>query len=152
MTIFHRRPLISLVFSTLLVTACGPNQRIINSSRENPPPVDQPGVNVAPAVSTFESDVQAMQTADFYFIYVFRRRDGARLDAEDKKFLSANIPTDINRRRLSDGEKALIAGSNYRIPDEMLDRLKERFAFEDLSRPADQLPANIRNANTSANG
>ena len=45
----------------------------------------------------------AMRTADFNFIYVFRRKDGGVLDAADKKAASDNIPPEINRRKVIQG-------------------------------------------------
>lgn len=123
------------------LTACWPNQRIVESGNENPP-ANVFRQDVKPAVSTFEEDIEAMRTADFYFIYVFRRNDNAPFDAGDKQFLSANIPAEINRRQLSDEGRALIAGSNFKIPDEMFAKLKERFDFEDFSRPESGIMAN----------
>lgn len=116
-----------LAFGLSLV-ACVPNQRIMNSSVEEPKPE-----GVEPARSDFDQDVESMRTADFRFIYVFRRKDATPIDADDKSFASQNIPVEMNRRTLSDSERAIIVGSNFRMPDENQKILTERFAFEDLS-------------------
>jgi hypothetical protein len=121
----------------LIGSACGPNQRIINSAqeiRDNSAPA--PGSNIAPAQNSFERDLNAMRNADFSFIYVFRRRDGGVLDADDKSFITSTSPEEMNRRTLSDEGKALIIGSNFRMPPASLDAFKQRFVFEDFSKGA----------------
>ena len=136
------RALILLAVGTLGL-ACGPNQRILESSNENQPASEPIAVNsnTAPAASSFEQDLNAMSTADFNFIYVFRRKDGGVLDADDKRFIGGNTLPEMNRRKLSDGGKALIMGSNFRPQDpSMLVRYKARFAFEDFSKPESELP------------
>jgi hypothetical protein len=88
-----------------------------------------------------------MRTADFNFIYVFRRKDGGVLDSEDRGFMNANTPYEINRRKLADGDRALIIGSNFRFPAANFKLMKERFAFEDFSKPESEIMA----ANTNSN-
>ena len=133
----HKGALLALV---IWVTAfgCGPNKRIIESGRENPP-LDRSNANPERPERSFEIDLNAMRTADFYFIYVFRRRDGGTIDADDKRFLAANL-VDVNRRELSDEGRALIVGSNFLLPENMLVNLKERFIFEDHSKPMSEIP------------
>lgn len=80
----------------------------------------------------FESDVQTMRTANFEFIFVFRRKDGAAFVGEDKKYLKSNLPFN-NRVILSDEEKAVVVGSNYKFPPENLEVLRARFNVEDYS-------------------
>ena len=74
-----------------------------------------------------------MQKGAFSFVYVFRRKDGAALDPDDRKYLRANSPIETNQWVLTDDGKAAIAGSNYQFPLESLDALKKRFNVEDLS-------------------
>lgn len=121
---------------------CKPNQRIVDSSGATPPESRSESVS-EPATTTVISDVAAMRTADFNFVHVFRRKDGGVLDAEDKAFMNANTPYEINRKKLSDGERALVVGSNFRYPPENFKALRDRFAFEDFSKPASEiLPGN----------
>lgn len=126
---------IAIVLITTLSAACGPNQRIINSSAEQTQKPISNEARTNQAANSFGSDLASMQTADFAFIYVLRRKDGGPLDADDKRFASQAIPTEMNRRTVSDSGKAIIIGSNFRMPDENIKVLSERFAFEDLSRP-----------------
>lgn len=76
-----------------------------------------------------------MRNADFTFVLVFRRRDGSALDAEDKAFINANTPPDVNRRRLSDDGKAVIIGSNFPFLPGSIEQLTGRFVMEDHSKP-----------------
>ena len=73
-----------------------------------------------------------MRTADLQFIFVFRRKDTAAFDGEDKKFLRANLPFN-NRVVLADDDKAVIVGSNYKFPPENLEALQAHFNLEDFS-------------------
>lgn len=80
-----------------------------------------------------------MQTANFKYIYVFRRKDGGVFNSEDKAFLRTNAPTETNRFIATDEEKAYIAGSNFMFPEENLTALAERFEIEDLSPPGAEI-------------
>jgi hypothetical protein len=88
-----------------------------------------------------------VQKGAFNFVYVFRRKDGAALETEDRKYLRAYAPTETNYWVVTDDRKTAIAGSNYQFPPESLDALKKRFNVEDLSKTKEtQLDANA-NAN-----
>ena len=135
------RIVFGLVLAATIATAasCGPNQRIIESSQENNGASPVADVNATPTARTFDHDLTAMRNADFYFIYVFRRRDGAVLDADDKAFIGNTTPSEMNRKTLSDSGKAVIVGSNFRMPADVLTLFKSRFAFEDHSTPENQI-------------
>jgi hypothetical protein len=129
---------IVLLFAGCLLafnSACGPNESILNSNKETPVPSES---KVETAVSTFEQDLQTMRTADFDFIYVFRRKDGGKFDAEDRTILRVNT-SESNRRKITDDDRAIIVGSNYRIPGQNLSALIERFALEDHSKPESEI-------------
>ncbi|MGH9948541.1 MAG: hypothetical protein ACRD6X_15290 [Pyrinomonadaceae bacterium] len=123
----------------VLISACAPNQRIVNSSAEHDRQTKPTENSGTPRVTRVEDDMAAMKTADFNFVYVFRRKDGAEFDADDRAFFNANTPYEINRRKLSEGGKALVIGSNFRFPAENFKLLKERFAFEDFSKPENEI-------------
>lgn len=130
--------------------ACTPNRRIMDEAAKTPEPIV-----AKPALPQFEADIEAMRTADFNYIYVFRRRDGGVMTAEDKTFVSSYSPIETNRRKLSDGEKAVILGSNFRFPPELLKPLSERFELTDLSKPESEIKKaagqDNNNANTNSN-
>jgi hypothetical protein len=135
-----RAILYSMMLVTLVTAACGPNQRIINSAQENRAESTAAGdtANVAPAQGSLERDVNAMRNADFNFIYIIRRQDGAILDSGDKTFITS-ASREMNRRTVSDTGKAVIIGSNFRMPAASLDSLKQRFTIEDLSKPESEI-------------
>ena len=119
--------------------ACGPNQRILESSNANTPSsaAGTPAVNAGTAPSapaTFEQDLEAMRTADFKFIVVFRRKDGQPLESADKELIR-DTGFKENRRRLSDNDRAVIIGSNFPFLTGAFDKLSERFTMENYSKP-----------------
>lgn len=115
----------------IAISACAPNERIMNSGpSETPVPA-----NAVPVAGSFESDLQAMRNADFKFILVFRRKDGAILTAEDKALASSSTSLNANRRRISDEGKAIIIGSNFPFLPGTLEKMTEKFAMEDYSKP-----------------
>lgn len=84
-------------------------------------------------IPLFERDLQTMRTANFDFIYAFRRKDGAAFDSEDRKFLRTNAPPQTNRFVSTDDGRAFIAGSGYKFSPEILEVLGKRFNVEDYS-------------------
>lgn len=134
------------VLISIASSACGPNERIMNSASSETP---VPG-NAVPAAGTFESDLQAMRNADFKFILVFRRKDGAILAGEDKAIASSSTSLNANRRRISDDGKAIIIGSNFPFLPGTLEKMTERFAMENYSKP-DSGPLSANSAANTAN-
>lgn len=132
-----------VIVLTVLSLACGPNPNILNSGKETPAPVtgERP-------VSSFEKDLESMRTANFEYVFVLRRKDGGKLDTEDKTFIRQNTPAEINRIFVSDEGKAVMAGSHFPFPPEPLKLLQARFNIEDLSTLAN--PAQT-NANANVN-
>jgi len=141
------RKKLAVLFAAVAAVGCTPNQRILNSANERPPDPSsiQSSGTVQPA--KIEDDIAAMQTADFNFVYVFRRTDGGEIDADDRAFMNANIPYEINRKKISDGGRALVIGSNFRLPAENFKALRERFAFEDYSKPESEIMPSNNSAN-----
>ncbi len=129
--------LFALTLFLVLSAGCGANDGILKSGKETPG-----SSNVQPRMSAFEEDLGSMRTADFSFVYVLRRKDGGKIDAEDRSVIKAQT-TDANRRMSSDDDKAFIIGTNTQIPPQNMMALYKRFAVEDYSPP----PV----ANTNAN-
>lgn len=113
----------------VLSSACAANDKILSSGKETPPPS-----NGERPRTTFEKELNDVRSADFRFIYVLRRKDGGKIDAEDKNVLRQQT-ADMNRRVTADDDRAVIIGSNYKLPEKNLTVLAERFAFEDYSPP-----------------
>lgn len=125
------------VFSLVMLfclAGCGPNQRILESSNSTSAAEgSSPSEQVPQTVPSFEQDLNAMRTADFKFIVVFRRKDKGALDASDKELLG-NTATQANRRRLSDEGRAVIIGSNFPFPSGEFEALNQRFTMENYSK------------------
>ncbi|CAN5466083.1 hypothetical protein BH18ACI1_BH18ACI1_11790 [soil metagenome] len=84
-------------------------------------------------ISDFERDLETMRTANFDYIFAFRRKDGGAFDGEDKSYLKANLPSETNRTVLSDDDKAVIVGSHFKFLPENLETLRMRFNIADYS-------------------
>src|SRR5215213_8072147 len=123
--------LILLLCVVATTASCGPNRRILESANGGNAGSEPVAVNsnTAPAMSSFEQDLNAMRTADFKFILVFRRKDGKELEPGDKELIGG-AASQANRRRLSDEGKAVIIGSNFAFPTGAFARLTERFKME----------------------
>lgn len=132
--------LIALTVFLVLSAGCGANDGILKSGKETPA-----SSNAQPGKSVFEEDLGSMRTADFSYIYVLRRKDGGKIDAEDRSVIKAQT-SDANRRMSSDDDKAFIIGSNNQIPPKNMMALYKHFAVEDYSPPP---PPTNTNANAS---
>lgn len=120
---------------TIFVASCGPNQRILESSNNaTSASAEAPVEKREATVTSFEQDLNAMRTADFKFIVVFRRKDGKPMDTGDKELIGKKA-FQSNRRRLSDEGKAVIIGSNFPFVTGEFDELAERFKMENYSKP-----------------
>ena len=138
---------IFVCFSIALVSfGCQPNNTILKDA----PPPPTPMETVETKKNSFEKDLRDMETANFGYIFVFRRKDGGVFDKDDKKFLRQNTPPETNRFILSDEEKAFIAGSGFAFFPEQMTALRNRFAVEDYSKPEIKEAAD-KAANTNAN-
>lgn len=129
-----------IAVTCILAVACGPDDRILKSGKETPTPS-----NVGATKVTFEKELDEIMAAKFTFIYVLRRKDGQKLDAEDRSVIRLQT-VDMNRRVTADEDKAVIIGSNYQIPPKNMLVLFDRFAVQNYS-----LPVPAANANTNAN-
>lgn len=128
---------VTALAAVIFLAACGPHPRFANTNANSPE-----AANTRPQRTQIERDIESMRTADFEFVYVFRRKDGGVLDEADRRYLNEQKPPEINRVKLSDEGRVVIFGSNFRLPEPQLKALKERFAFEDLSRPRPEPPPN----------
>ena len=138
-----------LAIAVVVASSCGPNSRILESANQNNPPVPAAANSNSPAsASSFEQDLNAMRTADFKFIIVFRRKDGQPFDASDKELIS-KTGTLANRRILSDEGRAVIMGSNFMFVKGEFDELTRRFQMENYSK-ADSGPM-YSNSNSNSN-
>lgn len=139
MTIIRENWLLLLTVLSAALTACGPNESVLKSGRE-----DTPRSNTAPARTTFAEELNEFRTADFRYIFVLRRKDDREIDAEDRSVIKLNTDG-ANRRVSADNGKAFIIGTNNAIPPKNLAAIYARFAVENYS-PEPAADANANNA------
>ena len=133
---------VSLVFLILPNFACV-NQSLLKKNKNSAEVVEEKNV------SDFERDLQTMKTANFDYIFAFRRKDSGTFDSEDKKYLRANTPSGTNRFVSTDEGRAFIAGSAYAFSPENLEALRSRFLVEDYSKPEAERQNTNQNTNTN---
>jgi len=130
---------LAVVCVAIFACSCGANESILRSGKETPAPSDANSEK-----TPFAKDLEAVQTADFTYVYVLRRKDGAVIDAEDKGVIKLNTDG-IPRRVAADENRAFILGSNAPIPPKNLMALYDRFAVENYS----QAPSDVVNTNAN---
>jgi hypothetical protein len=132
------RSIFCVILLAVGLAACGANESVLKSGKETP------STNRPAAMSSIDSDIKAMEDANFRWIFVLRRKDGAVIDSEDKGVIKVNT-IEANRRVSSDNDRAFVIGTNTQIPPEKMMALYQRFAVEDRSPPPDP------NADTNIN-
>lgn len=90
-------------------------------------------------IDPVEAEIKSLRNADFDYIYLVRRKDGEKMDSDDKTFIKNNDHPTTNRRTLSKDEKIVFLGSNFAFPEAGLTNLKDRFDIEDLSKSKEEL-------------
>ena len=96
-------------------------------------------VNGSIELNEFDTELLALRTANFDYIFAFKRKDAKPLNSEDKRFVKNNSHASTNRFTKTDDDTVVFAGSNYRFPEEGLRALKERFEVQDFSKPEEFL-------------
>lgn len=107
-------------------------------------------VETTEKLSEIEREVRDMQTADFKFIYVIKRKDGGEFDKADRDFLRENRTPEINRFSATEDKKAFVVGSNYLFRPDHWQNLQKRFVIEDFSKPLEEVTVEM-NANKNTN-
>ncbi len=125
-----------IAVACVLASACGPDDRILKSGKETPAPS-----NVEASKTTFERELDDIKTAGFTFVYVLRRKDGQKLNSEDRSVIRLQT-VDMNRRVTADDDKAVIIGSNYQLPPKNMSAILDRFVVETHSLPVPTPDAN----------
>lgn len=110
-------------------------------------PAQNANVSTTPAASGVDHDIETMRTASFEFIFVFKRKDGEVLTADDKAYIKAIAQPEPNRFTLSEDERSVVAGSFYAFEPNVVKTLEKRFEVRDLSpeKTGDQTSNNSKN-------
>jgi hypothetical protein len=127
---------ITLAAAAVFAAGCGANQEIVNSGKTQPTPL----ASAETKQTSSEQLVRDMQTVDFKYVLVLKRRDGGVFDREDRAYLRENMPAETNRREFSSDDKAFIIGASFRFPPENMKALSDRFIIEDYSKPETKEP------------
>lgn len=130
----------TLLFAGLML-GCGANENILKSGKATPQPVEN-----LPAKSPVERDLDAMRTAGFQFIFVIKRKDGDKIDAEDRGVIKLRT-ADANRRVATDDGLAIVIGTNTPLEPANIKALYDRFAVDNYSAPV----PSPTNSNSNAN-
>ena len=107
--------------------------------------------NSRPQLTDFEREIKSLKIADFDYIFVFTRRDGAKHTAEDKRFIKEMSHPFTNRFTQSEDETMVFAGSNFEFDDGNLAALKDRFEVLDFSKPKEVLQKKKRDLEAESN-
>ena len=128
--------LICLLVLSMLAGGCGANRGLLQGSTN--------ASNAPTPKSQFEQDMDGMHAAGFAYIFVLRRKDGGKMDAEDRGFIKQQT-VDTKRRVSTDDDKAFLIGSNTELPPQNVAALYSRFAVASYSAPPEP------NTNSTAN-
>jgi hypothetical protein len=128
----------ALFLVSVFLFACQPPE----TDDANSPGLSQ-SANITPTpnvtLTEFESELKSMRIADFYYVFTLKRKDGRAFDSEDKRFVRENKHYAANRFSFIENETILFIGSNYEFTEENLMALRERFEFQDFSKPKEQI-------------
>ncbi|HJX92050.1 MAG TPA: hypothetical protein VJ372_16225 [Pyrinomonadaceae bacterium] len=120
--------LILIVCFGLIVSGC--QKRVAeNTGQDQPPPSPKPAAS--PLVG-FAADLQFIKNGQYTYVYVFSRKDGKPLNAEDGQFLRTNAPQMVDWVKTDEGKK-VIGGTNFNLAEGNLGLLQKRFVVEDYS-------------------
>ncbi|MGH9941916.1 MAG: hypothetical protein ACRD9R_06105 [Pyrinomonadaceae bacterium] len=91
--------------------------------------------NAAPPrqLTEFERDLAYVRKGQFVRVLVFKRKDGEPFAAEDKKYLKENSPEQTNMWLSTEGDRRIIAGTNFAFEPKHLEALLKRFDIEDFT-------------------
>lgn len=117
---------ITICFS-LIATGC--HRKTSDAADSNQPSTPKP--QSSPLVG-FAKDLQFIKNGQYTYIYVFSRKDGKPLEAEDSQFLHTNAPQMVDWAKTEDGKK-VIGGTNFNLEEGNMGLLKKRFVVEDYS-------------------
>ena len=119
-----------LLSAVLFFAACG-GSTDTSTTNSSSAATATPTVQPSP-LTGFERDLQFIRNGQYSYVYVFSRKDGKALDAQDSAFLRTNAPQVVDWV-MSDEGKKVIAGTNFNLEEGNMEKLKKRFNTEDYS-------------------
>ena len=117
---------LTLVLCLTLLSSC-------HKSDDSVPVDSTPAKPAASPLVGFAKDLQFIKNGQYTYIFVLTRKDGKKLDSEDKEYLRKNVPQIVDLVTTDEGKKAII-GTNFNLEEgPMMEALKKRYAVEDYS-------------------
>ena len=121
----RREPVTKMVHGAALALACALALGGCNRAEHRQP---------SRPLTEFERDMVTVKNGGFAHVYVFARKDAQGFAADDKSFLKAHPPDDVNSMwLLTDQERRVILGTNVDFTAENLGALAKRFTVEDYT-------------------
>ena len=118
----------SLILLALVLVGCGGSKTDTNTTASASP---APSVQSTPQTE-FEKDLQFIRNGQYSYVWIFSRKDGKPLDADDSNFLRTNAPQVVDWVKTDQGKK-VIAGTNFNLEEGNMSLLKKRFVVEDYT-------------------
>jgi hypothetical protein len=119
-----------LLSAVLFFAACG-GAPVSSTTNSSSTATATPTVQPSP-LTGFEKDLQFIRNGQYTYVYVFSRKDGKPLDAQDSAFLRTNAPQVVDWVTTDEGKK-VIGGTNFNLEEGNMEKLKKRFNTEDYS-------------------
>ena len=117
-----------LILLALVLVGCGGSKTDTNTTASASP---APSVQSTPQTE-FEKDLQFIRNGQYSYVWIFSRKDGKPLDADDSNFLRTNAPQVVDWVKTDQGKK-VIAGTNFNLEEGNMSLLKKRFVVEDYT-------------------
>jgi hypothetical protein len=122
--------LLALLIGSLLTISFSGCRRQATTDDDGPPDTSTYRPESTPATQ-FERDLKFIRDARFNHVWVFSRKDGKELTAEDSEALRTNAPKVVDWVKTD--QNRVIAGSNFPLEAKQLEALQKRFKIEDYS-------------------
>ena len=117
---------IAALLAAITATSCGGNTTA---------PSGRGTASSSPAATPktgFEADLDYVRKGQYTYVWVFSRKDGQPLDKDDAAYLRTNAPQVVDWVT-TEGDKRVIAGTNFDLAQGNLELLKKRFNAEDYT-------------------
>ncbi len=122
------------VVCVAFLQACSEAPRPVANNNSAPAPTAAPSAPTPQAspLTEFETDLQYIRNGQYTYVWIFSRKDGKVLDSDDGNFLRTNAPQVVDWVT-TDGERKVIAGTNFNLEEGNMAALQKRFVVENYS-------------------
>lgn len=119
---------IAMICGAMVLTSCGGGTSGSSGGSSNGQsfPASSPKTGL-------EADLEYVRKGQFTYVWVFSRKDGRSLDADDGAYLKTNAPQVVDWVTSDPAKKYIVAGTNFDLAQGNLELLKKRFVAEDYT-------------------